>query len=134
LSTQKELELFKQLNVAFFLTLLVFTANTFFLKNFLFMRPLNIERIVVWGFTGILFLVVFSIGLTIIHINREYKNVKTQEDEAKRKLIQIHAKLEKKQQYLDLMCNDQKFFERVVRQKLGYVRPDETIFHFENPK
>jgi cell division protein DivIC len=96
------------------------------------MRPLDIERVVVWGFVVIFCLVVFFVGLTIIHTNRECNNIKTQEAQAKIQLIQIQSEFEKKQQYLDFMCNDPEFFERVVRQKLGYARPDETIFHFED--
>jgi cell division protein FtsB len=33
---------------------------------------------------------------------------------------------------IDALGNDPKTVERLVREKLGYARPDETVIHFES--
>ena len=47
---------------------------------------------------------------------------------------QIEQDLPQKDEYLGKLYNDPVFLERVVRERLGYVEPEEWIFRFLEPE
>jgi cell division protein FtsB len=42
------------------------------------------------------------------------------------------VRLEAQQKTLDRLRNDPDYVEQVIRRKLGYAKPDETVYRFED--
>ena len=51
--------------------------------------------------------------------------------ELEKQLSHLKGKISQREKYLNLVLHEPDFLERVVRQKLGYARSEETIYRFE---
>ncbi|MDX2110758.1 MAG: hypothetical protein SFY80_11005 [Verrucomicrobiota bacterium] len=94
----------------------------------------NFAKAIVFTLTLLLVVISGSLAMVFMQTFREYKAFKVREAEYSSRLDQSRLELSKKEEYLRLILTDGDFLERVVRQKLGYARPDEKIFLFEQPK
>jgi cell division protein DivIC len=56
--------------------------------------------------------------------------LKTRDQEYANRIKEIEQDLAAKDEYLDMLLTDPIFLERVVRERLGYTRPDEYIYRF----
>jgi cell division protein DivIC len=63
---------------------------------------------------------------------REYTNIKSREIYYQQRLTEMEAKLKEKEEILYRLHHDPVFIERVIRQRLGYARPGELVFRFED--
>ena len=63
---------------------------------------------------------------------RQYQNFKERENRIEAKLIQARKEFAQKEAYLSRLLDDPEFLERVVRERLGYARPDELLFRFSD--
>ena len=72
-------------------------------------------------------------GLFFLQMHRELTALKAQESENRRRLAAAEAKLKEQQEYLARLQHDPELVERVIRRKLGYARPEEFVFRFEEP-
>ena len=85
--------------------------------------------------TGMLLLalavVVTIIATSFLQTHREYRAFRDREQQAQVKLEALRGERDRKEEYLRLMLGDKEFLERVVRERLGYVRAEETVFRFE---
>jgi cell division protein FtsB len=75
-----------------------------------------------------LILVIMAIELYKTRNQLAYLTIRDQEYAIK--LEQIEQDLIAKEEYLDKLLTDHVFLERVVRERLGYTRPDEWIYRF----
>ncbi len=81
--------------------------------------------------TGLLAVAMGVFAVVLVDAWREVQAMRGREQAYAAQLTQARAEIERKQKYFDRLMNDQEFFERIVRQRLGYSRPDEIIFRFE---
>ncbi|MFP4540577.1 MAG: FtsB family cell division protein [Opitutales bacterium] len=90
------------------------------------------------GLIGLLLVVLaavtISFGTVILQTYREYRHLQTRESALRVELQALRREQAQREEYLRLMLEDPSFLERVVREKLGYVRPDETVFLFDDPR
>ena len=70
-------------------------------------------------------------GSLILQTYREYQNFKQREQAAEAKLQQTQEKFLQKEAYIARLLDDPEFLERVARERLGYSKPDEVLFRFE---
>ena len=63
---------------------------------------------------------------------QEYQRLTTIETQARKRLAEAETKLKEQQRVLDRLRNDPAYVELVIRRRLGYAKPDELIFRFEN--
>jgi len=85
------------------------------------------------GFLALVLLAVMvSFSTVLLQTYREYTHFQGVENTARVRLQELRTEQERKEEYLRLVLADSAFLERVVREKLGYVRPNETIFIFDN--
>ena len=70
-------------------------------------------------------------GSLILQTYREYQNFKLREQRVERKLQQAQEKFRQKEAYIARLLDDPEFLERVARERLGYSKPDELLFRFE---
>jgi cell division protein FtsB len=77
---------------------------------------------------------VVSTGLFIVwtQTRREYAQFEQTRLEAEARLLSLRKEREAKEAYLRSFLGDPEFVERVIRERMGYVGPDETLFRFEN--
>jgi cell division protein FtsB len=82
----------------------------------------------------LLLLVAVMVGLGLVWSQtwREYETFGERHAEVEQRLAELREHREEKEAYLRAFLNDPEFVERVVRERLGYVRPDETVFRFGN--
>ena len=88
------------------------------------------ERVIILMLTGMLSILIVFFGSLVMKTHREYKNFKVRENRVETKLIQARKEFTQKEAYLTRLIKDPEFLERVVRERLGYARPDELIFRF----
>ncbi len=81
---------------------------------------------------AVLMVLIFFFGGLIVQTYREYKHFKARETRIETKLTQARKEFEQKEAYLAQMLEDPEFLERVVRERLGYARPDELLFRFND--
>jgi cell division protein FtsB len=91
-----------------------------------------IGKVFVGVLTVLIAAVVISFGTVLSQTLREYENFREQERRTVERLEHLRREREHKEEYLRLVLNDPGFLEKVVRERLGYVRPDETVFLFED--
>jgi cell division protein DivIC len=74
-----------------------------------------------------------GIGLTVLfrQTYREYANATSREAEFRQRLTEAETKLKEKEDSLHRLRHDPAYIERAIRQRLGYVRPGELLFRFE---
>lgn len=74
---------------------------------------------------GFLFFLYFSQNY------REMDRLRNQEAALKQTIEAREAELARKQLYAQKLEEDPEFLERIIRQQLGYVRPGEFLFRFD---
>jgi len=81
-------------------------------------------------------LLIAGIGVTggylFLDARAEYNRIEQVEDQNKRRLAEAQQRLADQQRVLERLRTDPAFVDRVIRKKLGYAKPDEFIFRFED--
>jgi cell division protein FtsB len=85
--------------------------------------------------------VVALVGIAVLLlIGMTYLPLIQQNEQMRRRLDTLDAELEVQRQSakqlqleIDALRNDPKTVERLVREKLGYAKPDETVIYFAPP-
>jgi|GEM_PF-103527 len=67
-----------------------------------------------------------------LEAREEYNQLREQEAASRRRLAEAEAKLREQEKILERLRNDPVYVEKVIRQRLGYAKPDEYIFRFED--
>ncbi len=88
------------------------------------------ERVVLLMLLGVLLALVVFFGGLLLQTYRKYENFRARELRIEQKLAQARKEFALKEAYLVRLLEDQEFLERVVRERLGYARPDELLFRF----
>jgi len=93
---------------------------------------MNARRLV-FSLYVVLFAGLGAAGCVLLEDAREeYNRLVLKEDENRRRLAEAETRLKQEEKILDRMRTDPAFVEKVIRQKLGFAKPDEFIFRFEN--
>jgi cell division protein FtsB len=91
----------------------------------------NARRIVILIYT-LLFLTVSAVfSVSLWQTRAEYLQLCAQEAANRQRLAEAEQRLREQQQILARLRTDPAYVERVIRQQLGYARPEEFIFRFE---
>jgi cell division protein DivIC len=87
-----------------------------------------------------LILVVYFVALTgfglwagglLLEARDEYVQLKKTQAAAEAKLAAARTRLAEQQRVLERLKSDPVFVDKVIRTRLGYARPDEWIFRFD---
>ena len=62
----------------------------------------------------------------------EYARHREREAAGRARLAAKEAQMHEQERILNRLRTDPAFVEKIIRQKLGYVRPGDVIFRFEN--
>jgi cell division protein FtsB len=84
------------------------------------------------GLYAVLFtaVTVWAVGF-FVQMQRDLTTLRMQESTGQRRLAEAEARLQQQEKYLDRLRHDPALVERLIRQKLGYVRDQEFVFRFE---
>jgi cell division protein DivIC len=91
----------------------------------------NSRRVVIIIYTLLFFAVSAVFGVSLWQTRAEYLQLCTQEAASRQHLAEAEQKLREQEQILARLRTDPAYVERVIRQQLGYAKPNEFIFRFE---
>lgn len=79
-------------------------------------------------------LTVFGVGtgLLFLEARAEYNALKTRQAAVQRELAVARQRLAEQEKFLERLRTDPVLVEKVIRQRLGYGRPGEVVFRFDN--
>jgi cell division protein DivIC len=91
----------------------------------------NARRVVILIYTLLFFALSAVFGVSLWQTRAEYLQLRAQEAASRRRLAEAEQRLHDQQQTLERLRTDPAYVERIIRQQLGYAKPDEFIFRFE---
>jgi cell division protein DivIC len=71
-------------------------------------------------------------GYLFLDARHEYSRMVEVETRNRQKLTEAQEKLKDQERVLDRLRNDPAYVDQVIRKKLGFAKPDEDIFRFED--
>lgn len=71
-------------------------------------------------------------GAVLLDTRAEYRRLKQAEAITRHRLAEAQARLREQEIVLARLRTDRDYVEKVIRQRLGYARPGEVIFRFED--
>lgn len=69
-----------------------------------------------------------------VQMHRDLTALRAQGSTNQRRLAEAEARLQAQEKYLDQLRHDPALVDRLIRQKLGYVRDGEFVFRFEEER
>jgi cell division protein FtsB len=70
-------------------------------------------------------------GLFFLRTYGELRGLQAQRAENERRLVELDQRIAENKRTLERLRTDPAFVERVIRERLGYARPDEVVFRFD---
>ena len=71
-------------------------------------------------------------GALLLDSRAEYRRLKEAEAVIRLRLAEAQERLREQEIVLDRLRTDRDYVEKVIRERLGYARPGDVIFHFED--
>lgn len=92
----------------------------------------GLRRIIVTLYLLLFLAVGAASGLYFWEAREEYARLRELEAGNRRRLAEAEARLREQEKILERLRNDPVYVEKVIRRRLGYARPEEYIFRFED--
>lgn len=72
-------------------------------------------------------------GLTVVlsQTRAEYTRVQQTERQVRQRLVEVERRLAEQEIVLERLRTDPAYVEMVIRRRLGFAKPDEFVFRFE---
>lgn len=75
--------------------------------------------------------VLAGLGVVLSQTRAEYARVRETELRVRQRLSEVEVRLAEQEVVLDRLRNDPAYVEAVIRRRLGYAKPEEFVFRFE---
>lgn len=99
------------------------------------LNPLNLlvnqDKIIAGTYAVLFAAITICAGLFFLRMHRELVALRAQESANERRIAEATTRLQEQEKYLDQLRHDPALVERIIRRKLGYAKPDEFVFRFE---
>ena len=95
------------------------------------MVRVNLRRFIVGLYLALFLGVGLASGVFFWRAQQEYVRLRGVELANRRKLAEAEQKLREQEKILDRLRTDPDYVEKVIRRRLGYARPGEYVFRFE---
>lgn len=92
---------------------------------------MNLRRLVITIYLALFLGVAVTSGIFFWQAQQEYENLREQERAIRQKLTDAEQRLKDQERILERLRTDPVYVERVIRQRLGYAKPDEYIFRIK---
>lgn len=94
--------------------------------------PVSLRRVIFCFFCLLILGIGLASGVFFWEARAEYNRLKQIEASSQRRLAEAEARLREQEKILDRLRHDPAFVEKVIRRRLGYAKPDEFVFRFED--
>ncbi len=91
-----------------------------------------LRRIVIALYLMVFLAIGAASGVYFLQAREEYNRLRRIEAENRRRLDEAEARLREQEKILERLRTDPVYVEKVIRRRLGYAKPDEFIFRFED--
>lgn len=91
------------------------------------------RRLLLAAYLLLIFTVAAGSAAYFWQTRQEYRQLEAGEEQARWRLAEVKARLQEQEQILQRLRNDPAYVEMIIRRRLGYAKPDEFIFRFEDP-
>ncbi|KXU37624.1 septum formation initiator [Cephaloticoccus primus] len=88
---------------------------------------MNVRRFVITLYLTLFGAGVVAAGVFFWQAQQEYAALRANEQQTQAKLVEAQRNLSEQERTLERLQNDPAYVERVIRQRLGYAKPDEYI-------
>lgn len=75
--------------------------------------------------------VIAGLAVVLSQTRAEYSRLLEVEAQTRRRLAEVEARLAEQEIVLERLRNDPAYVEMVIRRRLGYAKPDEFVFRFD---
>ncbi|NDC74483.1 septum formation initiator family protein [bacterium] len=75
--------------------------------------------------------IIAGLAVVLAQTRAEYTQVRQLEIRTRQRLVEVETKLAEQELVLERLRSDPAYVERVIRRRLGYAKPDEFVFRFE---
>ena len=93
---------------------------------------MNSRRAIVLLYVVLLTVFGVGTGLLFVEARGEYNALKEKQATIQRELAAARARLAEQDRFLQRLRADPVLVEKVIRQRLGYGRPGEVVYRFDN--
>lgn len=93
---------------------------------------MSLRRVIFCFFCLLILGIGLASGVFFWEARAEYNRLKQIEASSQRRLAEAEARLREQEKILDRLRHDPAFVEKVIRRRLGYAKPDEFVFRFED--
>lgn len=76
--------------------------------------------------------VITGLAVVLAQTRAEYAQVRQTEAQVRQRLAEVEIKLAEQEVVLERLRNDPAYLETVIRRRLGYAKPEEFVFRFED--
>jgi cell division protein DivIC len=90
----------------------------------------NQRRLILFLYGVVLTGLIVWAGAVFFESQAEYRQLKETQAGLQRRLAEARARLAEQERNLERLKNDPDYVEKVVRRRLHYVKPGETIYWF----
>ncbi len=90
------------------------------------------RRLILTFYTLLFIAVGVASALFFWQTRQEYDRLRTIEAQTQQRLAEAEAKLAEQERVLARLRSDPEYVELVIRRRLGYAKPEEVVFRFED--
>lgn len=95
-------------------------------------ESLNTRTAIILLYVGLITAFSVGFGAFLLDATQEYDRLKRDEAASQARLQEAQAKLDRQTETLKRLREDPDYVEKVIRRRLGYAKPGDVIFRFEN--
>ncbi len=93
---------------------------------------MNLRRLIIPVYVALMATMALAAGSWFFEAQAEYKQLKQTEAANRQLLADAKARLQEQERILQRLRTDPTFVEKVIRKRLGFAKPGEVIFRFED--
>lgn len=92
---------------------------------------MNLRRFIFALYLTLFVGIAVTSGVFFWQARAEFEQLKLREARSQRRLAEAEARLKEQERIIERLRTDHEYVEKVIRRRLGYAKPDEFIFRFE---
>lgn len=92
---------------------------------------MTLRRLIIFFYLLLFLSLAAGSGVFFWQTRREYDRLVDIERHSKQRLAEAELKLREQEKVLDRLRTDPAYVEMVIRRRLGYAKPDESVYRFE---
>jgi cell division protein FtsB len=96
------------------------------------LSSVNLRRCIIAFYLVLIGGIGVAAAVFFVDARQEYARLTSIQAESRRQVAEAELRLKYQEKVLERLSSDPSYVEKVIRRKLGYARPDEFVFRFEN--